>query len=230
VSAQDLADRIIHLMQRPTRRDGQVAIGPSAIGDPCDRCLGMAMGEKLHPRTSGSKFNLLAWSGTATHNQLETAVNAENWEGVSTEIRVGIGKVKGYGKVSGSIDIYSEEDATVTDYKVRYKSYIRLHRAKGKPEEKMLTQVQTYGYGVELSGKPIEEVCLFVIPRDSMDVRDIWVYTEKYDRAVALAAIKRAEKIWKNFVVPGKVDLLTSYRHCYNCSWGRDNTDFVEMD
>lgn len=231
MTAQQLVDRVLTRMQAPSARSLQMAIGPSNVGDACDRCLGVAMAVKISARhKKEDRFNLLAWQGTAYHKGFEDLVGAANWKGISTEKRVSIGKVKGYGKVSGSIDLYSEKDGSVGDYKFRYKDNIRRMKAAGVPPIQYRRQVHLYGYGVEMEGLPIEEVCLLFIPRDSMDVREIWPFIEPYDRQIALDAIKRAELIWKKFVVPGKLELLKSDRHCYSCSWSRNDVVFVETE
>ncbi len=229
--AETFANQILNLMMKPSKRDLQVQIGPSNIGDPCDRCLAMAMAGKLPdgPRAAKGRFNLLAWQGTAVHTRFQDTVEEAEWPGVHTERKVSIGKVKGYGKVSGSIDIYSENAAAPLDYKVRYKAVIRKYKALGKPPVEMLRQVSLYGYGCEREGLPVREFGLILIPRDSMDPRDIWVYTQPYERRIAKEAIERAERIWRDYVVTGRIDLLRSHRECFNCnSFARPDLTFFK--
>jgi hypothetical protein len=186
------------------------------------------------PRHPPRGFNLLAWQGTALHKYLELRVQeailsgAPEWWGVRTERKVSVGKVKGYGEVSGSIDVTSQ-DGIPTDYKFRYVRLIREWRRLGRPPSHMRTQVQVYGYGLELAGKAPEEVCLFIFPRDAMDPSEIWAYTEPYKRAIAKAAIKRAGKIFCEYVQTGRIDLLSRHRDCFNCSsFSKSNVVFTE--
>ncbi len=237
--ARDLADQIVSLILQPTARDKQIQIGPSNIGDPCDKCLGLAMAGILPdgPRAAPDRFNLLAWEGSAVHLSLELSVQRAilggdpKWWGVRTERKVSIGEVEGYGEVSGSIDISGHTPPVALDYKMRSKRFIQKWRPLKTLPPETKVQGHTYGYGMELEGNAPEEVGFIIIPRDSMDPRDIWIHVEKYKRKVALKAKKRAARIFRDFVIPGKTALLTTHPDCYNCSsWGNPKVRFKETD
>lgn len=226
--AREFGDELIELMQRPSKRDLQVKIGPSNLGDPCDRCLGFALSGMLPdgPRAPKEPFNLMSWTGTACHQRWERDVSAERWAGIKQETKVHCGTIKGYGLVSGSADLYSKPHRTLFDMKNKNKAAIKYWMANGIAQM-VRVQIQTYGRGIERAGLPIEEVGIFAVPRDSMSINDVWVYTEPYDPSVSKNAFKRAEKIWKE-VQAGRFELLKTHPDCYKCNkFKREGITFV---
>lgn len=228
-----LANSVTNLITRKRARDLQVMAGPSNLGDPCDRCLGMCMAGSLPdgPKQPPDHFNLMAWVGTAVHYYLENQIAAERWPKVKQEFKVDIGRVGTYGKVSGSTDLYSQPHRTALDFKMRGKDKIRLWRSGSVPVPvESRRQAHLYGYGLQRAGYPVEEVCLYMIPRDSMLKSDIFPYIEPYSEKIAKDTIKRAARLWRDYVSVGKVELLRSDRNCFNCNAVTRRITFKETD
>jgi hypothetical protein len=227
-----LSQAITSLITRPSVRSSQVQIGPSNMGDPCERCLGMAMAGILPdgPKQAFDHFNLMAWVGTAVHYYLEHIIAAERWPKVKQEFKVDIGKVGSYGRVSGSTDLYSEPHRTALDFKMRGKDKIRLWRSGTPIPVESVRQAHLYGYGLQRAGLPVEEICLYIIPRDSMLASDLYQHIEPYSEKIAKDTIKRAARLWKDYVSVGKVELLSSHKDCYNCNAHGRAIQFKESD
>lgn len=127
--AKTLAEK---LMSQLTDRDRQVKIGPSSIGDPCDKCVADILKASKDPSATASppgKYWLGAKNGTAIHAYLENLVidlNERMGEVfLVPEQKITIGELKGYGLIKGTgdgilvpgnsywpVDVY-----TVVDYK-----------------------------------------------------------------------------------------------------------------
>lgn len=225
-----LSQAVTSLITRPSARSEQVKVGPSGLGNPCERCLGLEMAGVLPdgPKQPFDHFNLMAWVGTAVHFYLEHQIAAERWPKVKQEFKVDIGKVGKYGRVSGSTDLYSEPHRTALDFKVRGKDKIRLWRAGAPVPVESRRQAHLYGYGLERAGFPCEEVCLYMIPRDSMLASDLYQHIEPYSEKIAKDTIKRAARLWRDYVSVGKVELLKSDPSCYSCSFQRRDLVFRE--
>ncbi len=221
---------MLRLIKAPTARDGQITVGPSDIGNPCERCLGLTLAGKLldGPRAPSDHFSLKAWTGTAVHKYLEHLISKDSWKGARQEYRVTVGKIKKYGVITGSTDLYSKPHATALDFTTADVAAIRQMRRSGVVSEKYRKQVHTYGMGIENEGLPVTEVCIFFIPRDSNSAREIWWFIESYDRDIAVDALRRAEHLWLEFVRKGKVELLQSDPSCYSCNAYRRDVVFKD--
>jgi len=228
-NAQGLVNDILGVITKPTRRDKQVKIGPSDIGNVCERCLGMAMVgiPPDGPASPPDHFNLMAWVGTAVHLLLNNRINDERWPGVRQEHKITVGHIKGYGTVTGRTDLYSKSHRTALDFKTASVAKIRKWKADDEVPPAYRAQVNCYGRGLEREDLPVEETCIFFIPRDSMSVNEIWAYIRPYDPAIAKAALKRAEQIFTKFILPGHVELLKSHPTCYQCNSYRRDVTFV---
>lgn len=226
--AEDLARRIVRLIRSPTERDKQCKIGPSSLGNPCERCVGMEMANMLPdgPRENTDHFSLKAWTGTATHRYLEHLIGDEGWEGVQQEYTVTVGKIKKYGVIKGHTDLYSKRHRTVLDFKTGDVAKIRAMRAARKIPFKFEVQANCYGLGLENEGCKVKELCLFFIPRDSNSITEIWWWTGTYDRDVAIEALRRVENIWLTKVRKGLVETLKSDPDCFSCNSYRREVTF----
>lgn len=220
-----LVEMMIKGITTPTKRDKQIKIGPSGIGDPCDHCVAALM-DVHHQRTLGNadaaaplSGNLAAWMGTAMHYYLEHLFVGPAWDaiGFEREEKLYIGNIPGYGDVHGSADAYSETFAAVGDYKSSTLAKIRGYKMHGVGQN-YNCQRQLYGRGKELQGKPVRWVINFFVPRDGTSFSDIWADIAPYDRDLADRALARATKIFQEYVVPGKIDELGSDDDCYSCN------------
>jgi hypothetical protein len=175
-------------------RSAQKAIGPSEAGSECARQLAAKMVDA--PRTNPQGDSLPAWLGTAGHSALELAFIAENerlmfnqqaprW---ITERRLQIAD-----GLAGTADLYDVRDGRVTDFKFPGASMFSKYR-KGGPSEVYRVQGHLYGLGYANAGFDVREVSIWFIPRSSSFEKS-FVWSEPFDRDLALAAVDRLAKI-----------------------------------
>lgn len=200
---------MIEEITKGTERDKQKRVGPSQLGG-CPRCLARGMMGEDEPQ----EFSLYPWAGTAVHEYLEnhTFPDAEH------ELKLWVGDVEGYGPIKGTTDMYLFEDeiGTVVDWKNSSVKKIKSMRLTG-PSKLYRFQAQLYARGCELAGKQVDGVAIVFIPRDSMNVNDIWVYEEEYQPEMAQAALDRAATVYKMALESGW-ESLPSDDDCYTCS------------
>jgi hypothetical protein len=205
MGAQNLKVRVINEITQESERDKQRRVGPSGIGDPCPRCLGRA----LAGESDESSFSIYPWLGTAAHLWLEHNTFAE----AKHELKLFVGTVDGYGDIKGTTDLYLE--GTVGDWKLVGLKKIKEYRLKGAPA-KYRYQAQLYARGCELAGLSVDSIAIIFIPRDSMDVNDIYIHEEAYQPEMAEAALKRAGTIYA-LVQESGWESLPSDDDCWTC-------------
>ena len=181
---------IIKWADANTARSRQKRIGPSEMGDPCDRRIGYCIAEI--PEVNDRFDPWAAIVGTSIHSWLEDAVQAwvvhhksTSW---LTETPVTLD-----GFITGRSDLYYVDDACVIDHKGAGPSVMRKVVKDGPPPG-YVVQVQLYGYGYEQLGQPVKKVALAFYPRAGW-LRDMYVWTADYDRDVAVAALARISRI-----------------------------------
>ena len=200
--------QVIAEITKKTKRDKQKKIGPSEIGNPCTKCVGRALaGERLE-----QDFSLYPWIGTAVHNFLEHNTFAEE----EHELRLYVGTIEGYGDIAGTTDMWYSKEQAAVDWKIVGLKKIKQYRVSGPPEQYRF-QAMLYGLGLKLAGYDIEKVAIVFIPRDSGNVKDIWVYEEAWQEEMALAALARAQAIFDHVSVHGWEE-LESDEDCYACN------------
>ncbi len=187
MSSSTIRDRVIAEITKPTERDGQKRIGPSELGNSCDRCLARALLDEREEQD----FSLYPWLGTGVHYFMENNTFPD-WE---HETKVYVGDIPGYGPVRGTSDAWDPEENAVVDWKIVGLKKLKNYRVNGVSTQYRY-QAQAYGRGQELLGKTVEKVAIVFIPRDSGNVRDIWVYEEAYQPEMAQAALDRAGRMW----------------------------------
>ena len=232
----EIYDRIIKELTKPSERDKQRKVGPSELGDLCERCLaekllGVHQDEKTHP--------LAPMIGTAFHLYLENVVGLKDY---LKETRVTVGTIGGYGDISGTCDGFDISTGHVVDYKVLSKKKIKAfssatffdeHR---NPEffsdsltegqlKKYFYQMMLYGLGMENAGYEVNYASLVLFPRDCT-VESIMLASHelcfKYNRQAALDVLERANQIfqWANKNWDHLED-LDSHPGCYYCAFKR---------
>jgi hypothetical protein len=176
-------------------RSRQVAIGPSEIGDQCDRRIGYRIAQVPAVNTDFDPWAAIV--GTALHSWLDSAVqlwmeshNSNSW---STETALSINEF-----VEGHSDLYSHEHQAVIDWKGAGPDVMRKLRRDG-PSAGYMIQTHIYGYGFEQKGWPVKKVALAFLPRAGW-LKDMYVWSADYDRSVAEAALNRlygiARTVW----------------------------------
>lgn len=219
-----------------SKRDVQSSVGPSEIGQECDFCLGMALTRK-YPEyrpdhlVLSNGFSLKAWTGTATHEHLETKFHDPQWcrevdfdrdyEEVLTEHTYPITYLDGYGEISGHVDLIYHtgwDYSAIVDHKTTDMDKLRAYRAHGLPI-RYVVQGHLYGLGWHNRyGYPPVDVGFNFIPRDSNSADDIWVCFAAYDPRVAERALTRLSQVWQD-VRAGKLESLERHSDCFTCTW-----------
>jgi hypothetical protein len=211
-------------------RSQQKRIGPSEIGDLCDRRIGYRVAEV--PEVNAGFDPWAAIMGTAIHSWLDQAFS--DWVGANgtgtwlTETPVSLD-----GYIKGRSDLFNITDACVIDHKGAGPSVMQKVQKDG-PSAGYVVQVQLYGYGYEQLGYEVKKVALAFYPRAGR-LKDMYVWTADYDRDVALAALDRVSRIAQEVM---NLDILkeghghrweqieaTPSDYCGFCPWyqtGRD--------
>jgi hypothetical protein len=198
---------VIKEITKGTERDKQSRVGPSQLGNPCPKCLGRALAGESREQ----EFSLYPWLGTAVHYYMEHHTFPE----AQHELKLYVGDVEGYGPIKGTTDMY--RDGTVVDWKIVGKKKIGEYRSRGVKIQYRY-QAQLYARGCELAGLPVEDVSIVFIPRDGGDVKDIFIFSEKYDPAQAEKVLDRAAKIYARVQESGWED-LPSDPDCWECNY-----------
>jgi hypothetical protein len=187
--------------QEQTPRNHQVLIGPSEVGDLCDRRIGYRLAGVPACNTDFDTWPSIV--GTAIHSWLDTAVNqwmnahgAGHW---STETTLVINDF-----VEGHADLYSHQHQAVIDYKTVGPDVMKKIRRDGPPPGYQI-QTHVYGYGFEQAGHPVKKVCLVFLPRAGW-LRDMYVWCDDYLPDVAIGSIIRLRQIATKLI---DLDILT---------------------
>jgi len=225
VSGPDRAiRRLLGAAFGPTRRDRQVAIGPSGVGDPCDYCVARLMAARLTGAVSSDGGSLATWIGSAIHEYLEHRLTGPDAPPeladmglIAEEHGVVCGYIEGYGEIKGSPDLYVTLDNLLIDWKGTKKDKIKKYKLHGVP---MVYDYQKHLYakGENDNGRKVEWVANVFIPRDGFSYNDCWWDITPYDPQAALNALRRAEVIWNDYVVPGEIEELASDDDCWTCN------------
>ena len=96
-------------------------------------------------------------------------------------------------RLAGSCDAYDTRTNTVIDHKVVGDTAMRRYKTEGVREQYRV-QANLYALGFENGGYKPETVALAFYPRGGM-LAGLWVWTDVYDRQVALDALKRLGSI-----------------------------------
>lgn len=165
-------------------RSKQAAIGPSEIGDPCDRRIAYRLANM--PEVNLYMDPWPAIVGTAVHDWLERAVNRYQTEvgdrGYLTELRVFPDPM-----VRGRSDVYRRGE--VIDWKTTGADGMRKVRKNGPPPG-YVSQIQIYGLGHIRAGRPVDTVTLVFFPRSGW-LDDLFIWRAPYDERVAKRALER---------------------------------------
>lgn len=232
----EIYDHIIKDLSKPSERDKQRKVGPSELGDLCERCLaekllGVHQEEKTHP--------LAPMIGTAFHLYLENTIGLKDY---LKETKVTVGTIEGYGDIAGTCDGFDTTTGHVVDYKVLSKKKIKAFSSATffdedhNPEffsdsliegqlKKYYYQMMLYGLGMENAGYEVNHVSLILFPRDC-SVESVMAASHelcfKYNPDAALAVLERANQIFK-WANENRDNLgeLDSHPGCYYCAFKR---------
>lgn len=205
-------------------RSLQKAIGPSEIGDPCDRRIGYKLLQ--HPERP-QQPNWLATIGTGVHSWLEEQFDQASYRMVVggadeerwlTETRVTVGYVPGLGFIEGSCDLYDRHTATVIDHKIVGPTALKKYKAAG-PGDQYRTQAHLYGQGWAARGHRVERVMIAFLPRNApLDGAYLW--SEPFDPQIAQQGLQRLARIHGAIAAVGPAVLAAlpiADAHCGHC-------------
>ncbi|TDD32464.1 hypothetical protein E1287_22515 [Actinomadura sp. KC06] len=171
-------------------RSLQTTLGPSEAGTPCDRRMAYKLAGWQQPNGGGDP--LASVIGTGFHTWAAEAFSRPELGGrflVEQHLTIAPPLIPG-----GHCDLYDTFYDRVLDWKCVGQYSYDKYRKEG-PREQYRIQAHTYGLGWELAGRHPREVGLVIVPRQSARLSDIWVWTEPYDRQVAVDAIQRVATV-----------------------------------
>lgn len=222
---------IRQVMANPTKRDRQVRIGPSDLGDSCDYCLGSKMAG-IKPKRD---FSMYPWLGSAIHKLIEWLTNWSNFELVPGEndlayeifghpsamAELAVSHailIPGYGWVPAHLDYIFPAEGCIVDWKSTSKKKIQSYKIHGVPTENV-GQTLLYLKTARDLGYNVESAVLVYIPRDAADLSNLWAYEVEYNEEEVQSIIDRAAVIWL-WVEADRWQELTKNPHCYTCNPG----------
>lgn len=174
-------------------RSRQTALGPSELGSPCQRQIGMKLAG-VPRQLPDSRPPWAPMQGTAIHSLMEEALQFHNaalgYQRWVIEERLHMDD-----EVSGSGDAFDLDTGTVVDWKFVGTTALRDVKRKTianellvKPEYRI--QAHLYGYGHERAGRTVRWVRLVFLARSHL-YDDSAEWTEAYDPNIAIAALDR---------------------------------------
>jgi len=178
-------------------RSLQTRIGPSELGNPCDRCLA----HKLAGTPERPEAAWLPFIGTAVHEKFEGIFLGHEFTRADLgmpgrwlpEHRVTVGTVNGI-EITGNTDLFDTQTGTVIDFKCVGTTTIKKAKAHGASLV-YSRQAQLYAKGWADDGYTVNTTTILYLPRNSVSLADTYVWSAPYDRQIALDAIGRANLI-----------------------------------
>lgn len=172
-------------------RSAQTTLGPSEIGTPCDRRLAMAL--MNIPAVNPGGDGWAAFVGTCTHvGMAEVYTFADAGTGryaVEMPVFLGVPSVP-----RGTTDLLDRRDGNIIDWKVMGANSLRTFKAEG-PSDSHRVQAHVYGLGAERGGEEVQNVAIVGLPRAGASLNGMHVWTEKFNRQLAVDALNRVEEI-----------------------------------
>jgi hypothetical protein len=219
----DLQAAIRHYEQNMAR-SLQVEIGPSQVGEPCDRRLVLQLlgaeeinrGADRWPATVGTAVHELLAKAFTLHNTLLVSQGKPARWLVEQEIMIRPGLI-------GHTDLIDLWSWTVIDHKNVSVASLRKYRKAGHPGQQYEAQAHLYGLGWARAGLPIKRVAIAFYPKSGMQ-RDSWLWTVDYDEQAALAALARMDWLLAAANEADMVNELDQYlralpRDTGHCDW-----------
>ncbi|WP_406419990.1 hypothetical protein [Streptomyces sp. NBC_00842] len=207
-------------------RSLQRRIGPSEVGADCDRRLAYKLSD--WPEVAADGDPIASVLGTAFHAWMEDAFTEREKASpgrYKIEERVTVRQgVTEAASLTGSSDLYDRASGTVWDWKLVGVSSLDKYR-RGGPSDQYRIQAHLYGLGQENAGETPRRVAICFVGRHH-ELR-VHVWTEPYNRQVALDALARLDAIrdqllaldpeshperWSEFAIPDKPN-------CRFCPW-----------
>ncbi|MEU6647830.1 hypothetical protein ABZ863_35680 [Saccharomonospora sp. NPDC046836] len=215
---QVLAERIAQLITDTASnapRSLQKRIGPSGVGNPCERAISYLMLD--WPKANTRQEVIAPVIGTGFHSWMEEAFEGrqatlpDGRPRYRIEERVTVRDSPAEGRViAGSSDLYDRATGTVWDWKLVGKSSLEKYR-RGGPGDQYRIQAHLYGLGQENAGETPQRVAICFVGRYHQLLVHVW--TEPYNRQVALDALARLDHITDRFTSDNAED--TEFGHSW---------------
>lgn len=185
-----LVQKMIRHAEGTSARTLQRQIGPSEMGDACDRRLAYRLAEV--PAINAARDPWPAIVGTAVHHWMDAAVHTAEGAGLIsgwvTEIGVAPDRL-----VKGHSDVYDAIGHRVIDWKTAGPDVLKKIRTQGPPAS-YIYQANLYGLGHEQAGRPVKDVALVFLPRAGW-LSGIYVWRDIYRRHLAELMVERLYKL-----------------------------------
>lgn len=172
-------------------RSAQTTLGPSEIGTPCDRRLAMAL--MGIPAVNPGGDGWASFVGTCGHEGMAEIYRfADAGTGryaVEFPVYLGVPSVP-----RGTADLLDRWTATISDWKFMGAYSLKKFKLEG-PSDTYRVQAHVYAYGATCGGEKVKNVAIVGLPRAGSSLDEMHVWTERYDRKLAEAALDRVERI-----------------------------------
>lgn len=179
-------------------RSLQRTIGPSEIGTPCVRRLAYKLCDWPTVNTDSDPWASII--GTAVHAWMEETFRAEN-ERLGQERYVVERRLHIRGNIYGNADLFDRAHGVNIDWKITSPDRLKKYRQNG-PGQQYRVQAHLYGLGQENAGEQVNDVAIVFLPRGGR-IDGLHVWTEPYDRQVALDALQRLDNVLTLLHQPG---------------------------
>lgn len=172
-------------------RGAQHHLGPSEIGTPCDRRLAYSLLGVPPVNPGGDGF--AAWLGTQGHRGMadiyEWSSGKSGRYAVETPLNFPSKHVP-----RGTGDLLDRSLRCFIDHKFMGTWSLKKLRAQG-PSPTYRVQLHTYAYGAVQRGEKVDHVALIAWPRQGSSLDELYIWSEPYDRHLAIAALERVQVI-----------------------------------
>ena len=214
---KDLTE-VIRWADEHSSRSQQTEIGPSELGNECDRFVAYRIAEVPFVNTDTDPWPAIV--GTAIHMWLEKAFNdfqafvgASRW---STELTTYPDLL-----TKGHLDLFDHWEHMVCDWKSLGTTKMRTWKKDGPPE-KHKDQVNLYAKGMIEAGHEVKKVCLIGVPRAGW-LKDMSVWVDDYRPERAQAALDRRDRIGYRLL---DLDILSHPERFEDIPANSDNCSF----
>lgn len=211
------------LLNQP--RSLQRQIGPSEIGEPCDRWVMWKIVGREEPKRAQVPWKPAL--GTFAHAGLEEIFGRANgnYDEWVTEHKVTVGYLPDGTAITGHSDLFHVPTRTVIDWKIVGDRQLQSYRANG-PSERYRVQAHLYGGGFTMDPEPwgaTERVAIYFLPRDR-EFEKGYFWSEPWNPTIWSDALNRLNRLWRECDRVGMPTAAEALPLCENrfCHWCRE--------